>query len=169
MIICATGHRPPKVCSWQQYEQPGLPRMTALAKNSLIALEPEKVISGMALGWDTAISLASLELGIPLIAAVPFEEQERTWQTQDRNRYCQILDRAHKVCYVYNEVGSKCSKQRVNEMMKGRDRWMVDRADKVLALFNGTPGGTWHTVRYAESIRKPVVNVWKSWVRYRGF
>lgn len=76
MKIATTGHRPPKVCTWEEYETVGLGRMTALARNCLIRLDAEEAISGMALGWDIAFALAAIDLNIPLIAAIPFKGQE---------------------------------------------------------------------------------------------
>lgn len=34
---------------------------------------------------------------------------------------------------------------------------MVDRASKVIAVYNGEPGGTRNTIRYAEKKAVPVV------------
>ncbi len=40
--------------------------------------------------------------------------------------------------------------------MQVRNEYMVDRADLVLALWNGTPGGTGNCVRYARTRGVPV-------------
>lgn len=169
--IAATGHRPPKVCGWEEYETIGLERLVALARNSLIRLDAEEVTSGMALGWDIAVSLATINLGIPLIAAIPFKGQEKTWNKKSQHLYHDTLTQSQEVIYVCTEEmpPSGWSKQKINQMMKARDRWMVDWSTTVLALYNGTSGGTSSTVDYAELQRKPIVNVWSSWVRYRGF
>lgn len=45
----------------------------------------------MALGWNTALALAAIELGIPLTAAVPFEGQKR-----------KLADRATSVLACWN-------------------------------------------------------------------
>ena len=37
-----------------------------------------------------------------------------------------------------------------------RDRWMVDHAARVIAVFNGTPGGTGYTVDYAKSLGRKI-------------
>ena len=36
---------------------------------------------------------------------------------------------------------------------------MVDRSDKVIAVYNGTRGGTYNTIKYAEKKNIQIVNV----------
>ncbi len=31
-----------------------------------------------------------------------------------------------------------------------RNQWMVDHASRVIAVHNGEPGGTYHTIQYAQ-------------------
>ena len=76
MILAATGHRPDKLGG---YSHDILVRLTEFAQHQIRVLGPEKVISGMALGWDQAVALATISLEIPLIAAIPFEGQESVW------------------------------------------------------------------------------------------
>ena len=41
--------------------------------------------------------------------------------------------------------------------MHRRNRYMVDKADLVLAVWNGIcSGGTWYTIQYARSLKKPI-------------
>jgi len=44
-----------------------------------------------------------------------------------------------------------------------RDTRMVDDADSILALWNPAhkSGGTYHTICYAQSHDKPILNFWK--------
>jgi hypothetical protein len=77
VIIAVTGHRPGKLGG---YNADVLSRATLLAAKHLRALDPKEVITGMALGWDTACALAAIRLHIPFTAALPFEEQDRTME-----------------------------------------------------------------------------------------
>jgi hypothetical protein len=45
-----------------------------------------------------------------------------------------------------------------------RNEWMVDRADRVVALWSGAEGGTARCVACAERKRKPVDNLWARWL-----
>lgn len=154
MIYAGTGHRPDKLGG---YNPGARAKLGAFALKTLEELAPTKVISGMALGWDTALADAALGLKIPLIAAVPFKGQELVWRPEDQERYRAILAQAEKVEIV-------CPGGYTLIKMRARNRWMVDHADTVLALWNGDPqGGTAQCLGYAAHAKKPVVNVWEKW------
>ncbi|WP_206759019.1 hypothetical protein [Anabaena azotica] len=50
-----------------------------------------------------------------------------------------------------------------------RNEWMVDQCHRLVALHDGSTGGTGNCVNYAKSKKVHIVNLWKSWVKYRGF
>src|SRR3546814_15540871 len=89
----------------------------------------------MALGWDTAWALAALDLGVPLTAAVPFCGQEKSWPAESQRRFHSILERAAAVEIV-------CPGGFAAHKMQTRNEWMVDHADGVVALWDGSTGGT---------------------------
>lgn len=72
MIVSFTGHRPDKLGGYK------LPNPTYLKVcrdiNWLLKeLNPEKIISGMALGVDQWAAHIAYKLGTPFVAAIPFE------------------------------------------------------------------------------------------------
>lgn len=157
MILAATGHRPDKLGG---YGRPVRLRLTRLARQYLTDLrtEPEEVISGMALGWDQAVAAAALELGLPLVAAIPFAGQDERWSPVDRAEYRRLLQGASRVELVspggYSDVKFQI-----------RNQWMVDNCHRMVALWNGTPGGTANCLRYAGEVRRTVDQVWDDWIR----
>lgn len=157
MIIAGTGHRPNKLGG---HAPEIISRLEALALAVLQKHRPTSVISGMALGWDTALAEASIKLGIPLIAAVPFEGQEKKWPAQSQKRYCLILKLAQQVHIVTKGGYSPWAMQLRNE-------WMVDNADLVSALWDGSEGGTGNCIQYALKVKKLISNAWNSWIKYR--
>ena len=154
MILAATGHRPHALGG---YGPEVHARLLRLARSTLeTAPTPDAVISGMALGWDTAWAVAALDLGIPLIAAVPFDGQERRWPEQARRQHRSILSRAARV-HIVAPGGYAAWK------LERRNAWMVDHADRIVALWSGAPGGTARCVAYARRTGKPVDNIWERW------
>lgn len=162
MIVAATGHRPDKLGG---YGQDVHLRLVRGAKNWLAGRLPEPPIvpvslgiSGMALGWDQAFAMGCVESGIPFIAAIPFEGQERKWPAESQKRYAYLLKLAQRV-EIVSPGGYDPAKMQV------RNAWMVDNCDAVLALWDGTAGGTANCVRYAQAVERPVINLWSLWKR----
>lgn len=153
MIICGTGHRPPKLGG---YGDDVLKKLFNLAKDWLSKNTVDKVISGVALGWDTALALASIKLGIPLVSAVAFQGQESKWPKESQERFHKILKSSEVV--IVSEGGYAPQKMQI------RNEWMVNNSDKVLALFNGSKGGTYNCINYAKEKGVEVINLWNLWV-----
>lgn len=158
MIVCGTGHRPDKLGG---YGDDVSDRLRSLARKSLEELQPAKVISGMALGWDTALAWGAYDLGIPLLAAVPFEGQESRWPQRSQKIFKELIQLADEVFVV--SPGSYAAWK-----MQVRNEWMVNNSDTVLALWNGTDGGTANCVRYAQRKDKPIINLWQEFKNLKG-
>lgn len=150
IVLAGTGHRPDKLGG---YSNAAYERYFGIAVEALDVLKPETVISGMALGWDTALAEAAYALGIPFYAFVPFEGQERLWPTDTQYMYRKLLQVAEKVIHCCEPGYATWKMQRRNEMM-------VDHADKVIALWNGSDGGTANCIEYACRNDVPVINLW---------
>lgn len=148
MIYAGTGHRPNKLGG---YSDEVLTKLKSLAIDNLDGVD--KIITGMALGWDTALALAALYLDIPYIAAVPFYGQERMWPKESQDRYHNLIKQASDVVYV-------CDQGYAPWKMQIRNEWMVDNCDIVLALWDGSKGGTGNCIEYALKKGKPIKNVW---------
>lgn len=152
MTIAATGHRPPKLGSYDMKTRRAL---GGLAAEWLHYNQPDQIISGMALGWDQAVAGAAVLMGIPFIAAVPFPGQDSLWPEESRDRYARLLGHAQHVEYVCPTY-SVAAMQKLNE-------WMVDRADKMLALWDGSFGGTHNCIVYARKKGVVIENLWTRW------
>lgn len=147
---CFTGHRPDKL-PWGEDES--APRCLALKEQLAAALEQIYVqgarhfICGMARGADLYFAEAVLELrerhsGVTLECARPCESQAQSWPAEEQARYQFILDRCDYETLVQYQYDRFC--------MMRRNRYMVDHAARILAVYNGVPqGGTAQTLRYA--------------------
>jgi uncharacterized phage-like protein YoqJ len=151
LILAATGHRPSRIPGWDNSTGPG--RLFALALACLDEVKPIRVLSGMALGWDTAIAQAAITLDIPLIAAVPFDGQEDVWKESDQAMYHHLLSRAADVITIADVFSPTAFEQ--------RNRWLVENSEHLIAFWSGRGGGTANCLRYADSVGKPWWNVWQ--------
>lgn len=158
MIVCGTGHRPDKLLG---YGYGAHHQLTLFAQSTLREVGATKVISGMALGWDIALAAAAFTLRIPFVAAVPFDGQESKWPAESQENYRFIRSFACEIVHVC-EAGYAAWK------MQRRNEWMVDNADSVLALWDGSSGGTANCIKYAQSKDRPIVNTWQHFEQYKA-
>lgn len=153
MIVAGTGHRPDKLGG---YSREAYHKLVHLAIDWIIENKPELVISGMALGWDQALALASYKCGVPFVAAIPFKGQESAWPADSQRAYFDLLGKADVVVIV-SEGGYSASKMQI------RNEYMVNKADVILTIYDGTKGGTRNCLIYAQKQSKPYVNLYEKW------
>lgn len=160
-IIAGTGHRPAKLFARHPYSQANHKRLVSYLTEDMIALDaahPPIIISGMALGFDQAFAQAALDLGWTLHAYIPFIGQEKRWPSSSQQYYHRLLEQADRIVECSSPGYAAWKMQHRNQMM-------VDAADMLMALWNGSPGGTANAVKYAESIGRRIhyIRIPKSW------
>lgn len=149
-IVAGTGHRPNKVGG---YSLAAHAKLVLLASRELMILNPLFVISGMAQGWDTALAQAAIDRGIDLHAYIPFKGQEKVWPSEARETYRALLNRS-------THIKTCCSGSYAVWKMQKRNEMMVDDCSLLLALWDGSKGGTDNCIRYAESVGRSWSNCW---------
>lgn len=125
MVLSGFGHRLDELGG---YDIDTLAKLVCFAVETLEKFEATKVVSGMGLGWEQALALAAIELDLPLIAAIPFEGQQKVWPEKSQVFYRSLLDKATKVKIVSS--GSFTGMKFVE-----RDKWIIDNSDGVLMLW----------------------------------
>ena len=140
---CFTGHRPEK-CKGTE-----LNIRTKLIEGieRAVAEGFDAFITGMAPGVDTwaaeeVLKLKQEKSNIKLICAVPFKGVERNRTPEQKETFYSILEKADHIEYICPKYTRWC--------FYARNEWMVDSAKRVIAVFNGTHGGTEHTINYAK-------------------
>ena len=149
MIVAFTGHRPDKLGG---YKLPNDTYIKVCQKidEALTELKPEKVITGMALGVDQWAAAVAYRKKIPFLAASPFENQECKWPEASQKAY-RLLRRLAAEEVIVCPGGYEASK------MQTRNEWMVDHCDLLIAVWNGTKGGTANCVQYAQSVARQIL------------
>lgn len=141
MVVAFTGHRPNKVGGYI-VPNPRYRWITFEMEQALLSLEPHFVISGMALGVDQWAAELAIKMHIPFIAAVPCKGQDLLWPRESQEKYKMLLSKATEIVYVSHDPYKM-------EMMQKRNEWMVDHCNTLVAVWDGTPGGTGNCVKYA--------------------
>ena len=87
---------------------------------------------------------------IQLVSVIPHEGQVNNWPEAWRDRYFRIMELSSEVITLSTRYTRDC--------YHVRNRYLVDNADKLLALYNGgAKGGTAYTVQYARQKNKEVI------------
>ncbi len=155
LSLAATGHRPNKLGGYSVDLRVRLTDHAVSYLHYINKTNPiSEVISGMALGWDTAIAEAALQLSLPLVCAIPFPQQPALWPSHSVAYWAEIKAKAKEV-HIVSDFYTPTAFQQRNE-------WMVDRANYILALWNGSEGGTANCLTYARLKNKFILNVWDS-------
>jgi len=147
---CFSGYRPEKL-PWGKDEDDlrcgALKERLAAAAERLCSSGIRHFICGMARGSDTYFCEAVLFLregrpGVTVEAAIPYEKQSYRWSEDERGRYDRLLGMCDFVTAVSDAYSRSC--------MQRRNRYMVDNASVLVAVYDGKPGGTKNTVAYAK-------------------
>ena len=159
IISCAfTGHRPSKF-PWRYNEADSrcIALKSALAEQIRLLADAgvTQFLSGMAEATDTwsALSVLALREKNPVLklhCILPCREQADKWTASSRNLYLSILERADSIVYVSRNYHKNC--------MLDRNRFLVEHASSLLAVYNGEQrGGTAATIRYAQKMGRKII------------
>ena len=153
-----TGHRPTRLSfGFDESDERCIKLKTMMSEQitALIAGGVTDFRTGMALGVDTWAASIVLELkkenpNIRLLAVLPHEKQADSWTVTQREVYFDTLAQCADVVTLHKRYTHAC--------MFERNRYLVDHAEHLLAVYDGTSkGGTAYTVRYGEQKKRRII------------
>lgn len=165
MKIAFTGHRPDKLYGYDKRNSDNQNLIKFLTEKiekiivDEIALDGTdtqiEFISGMALGIDMWLADAVIKLrrkypNVTLHCAIPCLNHSSRWNMGDKMAWEKLVEKADKVHYVSEKPYTK-------SCMQTRNVYMVDEADKIFAVWDGTSGGTKNCIDYAKKKNKPIL------------
>ena len=155
---CFTGHRPKFFRFGDNENHPECRKIKDFLYQSIEHLIVDTgvshFISGGAVGVDTwaAEAVAVLKAkypGVTLEIALPFPTMWEQFEESDRLRYDALRPSIDKITEVRPEYTRKC--------MHDRNRYMVDNAAYLVAVWTGIQTGTGMTVAYANELNRQVL------------
>jgi len=152
MTIAITGHRPDKLGNEYDMRGPISRKIYQELDKIVTQINPTRIISGMALGVDMIFANLAINKKIPFTAAIPFIGQESKWPEQSQKTYNKILSLACEKKIV-SPGGYSSAKMQI------RNKWMVDNCDILIAVWDGTEGGTYNCLNYAVDRDKDIIRV----------
>jgi uncharacterized phage-like protein YoqJ len=172
-VACFTGHRPNKLGTGYSITNNRVKTYSNLMLPTIVKLIEEKsvdtFITGGALGVDqiaywTIHKLQRQGYRIKNILAIPYKDQPKIWRNTELVRwYYEMIRRADEVVFVDTLPNYKIPHVpegvHHNLKLQRRNEYMVDRSDYVIAVWNGSPGGTENCVKYALRLKKNIVHI----------
>ncbi|MPM65437.1 hypothetical protein SDC9_112333 [bioreactor metagenome] len=157
-VCCFTGHRFSGLPFGSDESDEKCMKLTDLIYKQIRFLYDfcgvDTFITGMALGIDQIAAEQTLSIkrshpNIRLICALPCEKQYSKWTYEQEARFRAILSKADDSKILQVNYSPDC--------MHKRNKYMVDNSDFVLAVWDGSSGGTSQTVRYSLKKKKRVI------------
>ena len=153
MSVFKTELPPPKTCAFTGHRVLGddfSARKLKKEIKKLILAGVDTFYNGMAMGFDLLAAEKTLELKkrfphIRLILCIPCYKQERSFSEKDKGRYATIYKKADEKKVLSEFYYRGC--------MQARNRYMVERADVLIAYCTKADGGTAHTVKCFEKMK----------------
>lgn len=113
-------------------------------------------LSGMAVGFDLAAAecVAACRATLPgvrLVAVVPFEGQQERFSLRDRERFGRLVAAADETLVLAEHYH--------RGVYSLRNDFLVDHAARIVAWFDGSPGGTAYTLRRALRLGRRIDNL----------
>lgn len=145
VTVSITGHRPEAIDDmvW----------VRAAIKQAYADMRADKIIQGMAAGVDLWSAAEAWNSKIPFVAARPWSTH--TARIADRKAYEWVLANAIEVVNVSDALTFPG-----NFIYHTRNKYMVDNADAVLAVWDGSlKGGTYACFQYAVQQEKPIYRI----------
>ena len=140
---CFTGHRPEKLDASEEEVKAWL-RMQIM---KALADGYKTFICGMGMGVDIMAGQIVREIkekdpSVHLICVIPWPGFAARWKMIWKGQYDFLLETsADYVKYM--------SKTYHDGVFRMRNEYMVDHSNRLIAYYNGAPGGTWDTIEYA--------------------
>ena len=150
--VCFTGHRPESM----PYSEKKIKALLRPVVERSIEEGYCTFITGMARGFDlwaadVVLKAKKKHKEVRLICALPISDFEKRWSWEEQEHYQDILKEADHVTVVCDHYFRAC--------FQGRNMFMVDHAQRVIAAYTGAPGGTQNTIRYAQGKNREIINI----------
>ena len=166
--VMFTGHRPNKLGGYDMKNPKMLQlkdKLIEIIEDLIVNENVSRFISGGALGTDQAgfwvVEILKKKYpSLENIVAIPFKNQDKVWTSEQKQWYGKLLEKADSVINV-----EELDEYKTNEnvpfgefsaaKMQKRNEYMVDHSKFIIAVFDGSKGGTSNCLWYA---RKRMLN-----------
>jgi ribonuclease HI/uncharacterized phage-like protein YoqJ len=145
--LLVTGLRPPGLGGYDENPVAASVRhRLAEILRAKAAMHPDLVVtSGLGLGAEQLGVEAAIAAGVPYVAVLAFDEQDRMWPAPSRARFARLVDAATGA--VVLDGTRPADKQAAGRALARREEWLADNADEALVVWDDEDSQVGRTVR----------------------
>lgn len=155
--VAFTGHRPDKIGGYKLDNPMYLKIKTELVSQIDMHFQVHGkqlcLVTGGALGVDQMVARIALEMGIPYVICVPHQGHGSNWPLDAQELYEHLKANARTVKLVTDAPYSP-------QALQIRNQFMVDGSEELIAVYDGSTGGTANCIQYAQSVGKQITTIW---------
>ncbi|MGY6499753.1 MAG: RNase H family protein [Acidimicrobiales bacterium] len=134
--LAVFGHRPPELGGYDA--NPVADAVRGRAGEILAArltMDPDLVVvSGLRLGAEQLGAEAAVELGVPLVAVLPYPEPQSRWSAPARRHFDELVEAATEVVTLERKVPE--SSQAAGAALARRDAWIARNVASALVVWD---------------------------------
>lgn len=109
------------------------------------------IVCGLTPGWDHAVALTAIEVGKYIHVVIPYSGWEMKFSASLQKNCRKILDGCHVLTYMGSE-----------HVEGPANHYMVSLVERLVVL--GEPGWNNERVSVGTLNKKPITNLWQSWI-----
>lgn len=121
----------------------------------VLAEDGYAVVSGLAIGCDSAAHEGALDVGAPTVAVLPTPLDALVYPKENQGLAERILESGGALVSEY-APGTRLSGRQLAGNLVARDEWQPVLADGIVAFETAVDGGTRHALKYAKDAGVPI-------------
>lgn len=154
LVMLVSGHRPQHLGGYESENQvKGLvvQRLSSLLQR-LHSSRGVIVVTGLKIGVDFWTAHICRELKIPYVVALTMQGMESKWSARVQEEFNSLLSFAAKAYYISDPPFAP-----VKQLI--RNEWMIEKAERVLLVWDGKRSGTGHIAYKTMEAQKPLIRL----------
>jgi ribonuclease HI len=135
-LVLVAGHRPGELGGYgdNPVASAARERLREMFAAMIDVDGPFTVVSGLRLGAEQLGAEAALDLGLPLVAVLPYPEADKPWPREARAHFAGLVDQAATTITL--ETRSPATKQLAGAALGRRDAWLARQVDSAVVVWD---------------------------------
>ncbi len=135
-LVLVAGHRPDALGGYDENPTAaGVRTRVAETLRGLVEVDgPLTVVSGLRLGAEMLGAEAALDVGLPLVAVLPYPDADAPWPAERRAHFASLVAKA--AVAITLEDRSPANRQAAGAALARRDAWLARQVDAAIVVWD---------------------------------